>query len=189
MRLIFTVFILWWPWKLGQGHHDLIKSLNHPSITIYEVWPESVIRFQEIGCRLAFLVKFWKFQCQCDLEKWGQGQQHLITSFPPPSNVSMQVCSKSTYWFWRWRAEAAPPMLMGSAPKVVCPPSPSVGGHKSIQTYKNDAVNILTLQCIQTTPTEWQSVDPDQTALRLQFLPRQLDLFANQIYMKCAHKR
>ena len=31
----FTVIILWWPWKLGQGHQDLIKSLIHTNVTVY----------------------------------------------------------------------------------------------------------------------------------------------------------
>ena len=34
----FTVFIVWWPWKLGQGHRNLNQSLKHPNVTIYEVW-------------------------------------------------------------------------------------------------------------------------------------------------------
>ena len=29
--LIFTVFIVWWPWKLGQGHQNLFKSLTIPT--------------------------------------------------------------------------------------------------------------------------------------------------------------
>ena len=28
-------FIVWWPWKLGQGHQNLIKSLIHTNVTIY----------------------------------------------------------------------------------------------------------------------------------------------------------
>ena len=34
-RLIFTVFIVWWPWKLGQGHQNLINSFNDPNDTIH----------------------------------------------------------------------------------------------------------------------------------------------------------
>ena len=41
--LIFTVFIVWWPWKLGQGHQNLINSFNYPNDTIHKVWPESII--------------------------------------------------------------------------------------------------------------------------------------------------
>ena len=43
IRVIFKVFIVWWPWKLGQSHQNLIKSLNDPNVTIYEIWPESII--------------------------------------------------------------------------------------------------------------------------------------------------
>ena len=42
-RLIFTVFIVWWPWKLGQGHQNLINSFNYPNDIIHKVWPESII--------------------------------------------------------------------------------------------------------------------------------------------------
>ena len=35
--LIFTVFIGWWPWKLGQGHQDLINSLLRNTDTIHIV--------------------------------------------------------------------------------------------------------------------------------------------------------
>ena len=31
-RLIFAIFTVWWPWKLGQAHQNLIKSLNHPYV-------------------------------------------------------------------------------------------------------------------------------------------------------------
>ena len=29
--------------QVMQGHQNLSESLNHPHVTIYEVWPESVI--------------------------------------------------------------------------------------------------------------------------------------------------
>ena len=51
-RLIFT----------GQGHQNQIKSLNHPSITIYEVWPESVIWFKRQGADKLFSVKIENFK-------------------------------------------------------------------------------------------------------------------------------
>ena len=31
-RLIFTVFIVWWPWKLGQGHQNLTNPFIIPMI-------------------------------------------------------------------------------------------------------------------------------------------------------------
>ena len=36
-----------------------------------------------------------------DTENRGQCRQNLITSFPHPNNVSMQVSPKSTHWFTR----------------------------------------------------------------------------------------
>ena len=59
-RLISTVFYSVVTWKLDQGHKNVIKSLNHPNVTMYDVCPESArIRHlvQKIGCRQAFLVK------------------------------------------------------------------------------------------------------------------------------------
>ena len=31
------IITMWWPWNLGQGHQNLIKSLNHPNITIWSL--------------------------------------------------------------------------------------------------------------------------------------------------------
>ena len=42
----FTVFIVWWSWKLGHGHQNLINSFNYPNYTIHKVWPESIIWFK-----------------------------------------------------------------------------------------------------------------------------------------------
>ena len=38
--------LVWWPWKLGQGHQNLIKSFNYSNDTIHKVWPESIIWFK-----------------------------------------------------------------------------------------------------------------------------------------------
>ena len=35
----FTGFTVWWPWKLGQGHQNLINSFYYPNDTIHKVWP------------------------------------------------------------------------------------------------------------------------------------------------------
>ena len=81
----FTVFIVWWPWKLGQGHQNLTKSLHHPNVTIYEAWPESAIWFKRQGADKLFWTKFENFKVLLWPWKWGQGHQNLITSFFPPS--------------------------------------------------------------------------------------------------------
>ena len=64
---LFLGQIVWSPWKLGQGHQNLIKSLNHPSVTIYEVWPESIIWLKRKGAflggknlKISVLVWPWK---------------------------------------------------------------------------------------------------------------------------------
>ena len=67
-RLIFTVFIVWWPWKLGNGHQNLINSFNYPNDTIHKVWLEPIIWFKKQGADKLFLVKIWHSKCWCDLE-------------------------------------------------------------------------------------------------------------------------
>ena len=61
----FLVFIVWCSWKLGQGHQKLITFLNYPSITIYEVWSESVIWFKRQDADKHVLVKIWKCHNAC----------------------------------------------------------------------------------------------------------------------------
>ena len=83
----FTVFIVWWPWKLGQGHRNLNQSLKHPNITIYEVWLESVIWFKRYGHIMVhtsfyFWSKFKKFTVFIEWWPWklGQCHQNLLTN-------------------------------------------------------------------------------------------------------------
>ena len=63
-RLIFTVFIVWWPWKLGHGNQNLINSFNYPNDTIHKVWPESIIWLKRQGADKFFLSK-------CDFQSVG----------------------------------------------------------------------------------------------------------------------
>ena len=106
-RLIFTIFIVWWPWKVGQGHENIINSFNYPNDTIHTVWPESIIWFKKqragnlfFGHKLTFKVLVWSW-------KRGQGHKNLTTSSSCPNGVSMQVWSKSTNWFRRQSADEA----------------------------------------------------------------------------------
>ena len=64
-KLIFTVLIMWWPGKLGQGHQNLIKSFNYPNDTIHEACSESIIRFKRWGVGKLF---FGHSKCWCDFE-------------------------------------------------------------------------------------------------------------------------
>ena len=54
--LIFTVLIVWWPWKLGQGHQNLINSFI--TMIQYIVWPKSIIWFKRYGADKLFWSKF-----------------------------------------------------------------------------------------------------------------------------------
>ena len=72
----------WWPWLNFQYHHTIKtvkfsnfdqKSLSapylHPNVTIYEVWPESVIWFKRKGADKLFGQNLKKIsKCWCDLE-------------------------------------------------------------------------------------------------------------------------
>ena len=48
-RLIFTIFIMWWPWKLGQGHQNLITSFLPPNNVSVQVWSKSMCRQWAMG--------------------------------------------------------------------------------------------------------------------------------------------
>ena len=76
-RLIYTVLIMWWPWKLGQGYQNLINSFNYPIDTIHEVWPESIIWFKRYGAGKPF---WWKFHIH------SAGVTFKIRSRSPRSN-------------------------------------------------------------------------------------------------------
>ena len=54
--LIFKLFLGWWPWKLGQGHQNLIKPLYYPND-----------KFIKFGQNPSFL-KIWYSKNLCDLE-------------------------------------------------------------------------------------------------------------------------
>ena len=102
--LIFTVFIVWWLWKLGQGHQNLIKPLNHPTLQ-YMKFGQNLSFGSKIGCRQTFQSKFENFKVLVSPWKWSQDHQNLIISFPCPNVVSVQVSSKSTHWFRRQSAD------------------------------------------------------------------------------------
>ena len=60
-RLIFTVFIVWLPSKLGQGHGNLISFIYIYIIfndIIHKVWPESIIWFKRYSVGNIFWSKF-----------------------------------------------------------------------------------------------------------------------------------
>ena len=56
--LFFTVFIVWWSWKLVQGNPNLIKSFNYSNDTIHKVWPKSIIYFKRYGADKLFWSNF-----------------------------------------------------------------------------------------------------------------------------------
>ena len=104
--LIFTVFIVWWPSKLGQGHRNLINSFNYPNDTLHKVWPESIIGSRD-RVQTSFFRQNLTFKVPVCPWKWGQGHQNINISSPCPSGVSMQNWSKFTKWFRRWNADKA----------------------------------------------------------------------------------
>ena len=104
----FTFKVLAWPSKWGQGHQNLINSLNCLNDTIHKVWPESIFWFKRsIWCRQAFFGQNFTFKELVWPWKWVQGHQNLIISYRYLSGVSVQVWSKSTNCFKRQSADKA----------------------------------------------------------------------------------
>ena len=80
--------------KWGQGHQNLISfffsmSQQYRCTSLVNIHPFS----QEIGCRQAIF------------QPSRQGHQNLINSFTCPSNLDVQVWSKSICSFRRWGAD------------------------------------------------------------------------------------
>ena len=59
-----TIWALLWPWKLGQGHQNLISSFSCHNNIVVQVWSKSIHSFI-IGCRQAI---FQQSKPLCDLE-------------------------------------------------------------------------------------------------------------------------
>ena len=106
----FTVFIVWWPWKLGQGHENVTHPFNYPNYTTYKfalnpsfgsrdrVQTSLCVCVGGGGQNFTLKVLAWPL-------KWGQGHLNLIISSTCPNGVAMQVKSKSTNWFRIYNAE------------------------------------------------------------------------------------
>ena len=97
--------IVWWPWKLGQCHQNLIKSLNHPNITTYEVWLESVVWFAS-GDRVQTSFFRSKFDFFTVFIVWwpsklGQGRQNITKSLNHSNVTIHEVWSEPVIWFKR----------------------------------------------------------------------------------------
>ena len=84
-RLMFTVFIVWWPWKLGQGHQNLlffiiriiqyIKFGHNPSFG-----SRDRVQIGFFGQNFTFKVLMWPW-------KLGQGHHNLTIFFACLSGV------------------------------------------------------------------------------------------------------
>ena len=75
-RLIFTVFIVWWPWKLGEGQ-QIWPSQHYNIWSLARIWHLVQERVQTSFFRSKFenvRVLVWPW-------KWGQDHQNLIISF------------------------------------------------------------------------------------------------------------
>ena len=104
-RLIFTVFIVWWPWKWGQGHQNLILIII-PMIQYIKFGQNPSFGSRDRVQTSYFWSKF-DIQSASVTLKWVQGHQKLIISFSCLSGVSRQDWSKSTPWFRRQSADKA----------------------------------------------------------------------------------
>ena len=77
-------------WNLGQNHHSLIKSSNNPNVTIYEVWPESVIWFKRKTRFCWSNFENFKFYSVLTLKiRWSQPKSSLILKPTQRYNIWM----------------------------------------------------------------------------------------------------
>ena len=92
IRLIFTVSIMWWPWKLGQGHQILIKLFIYLS-QWYNTWSLVWIHHlvQEFECRQAFVESKFDIQSTDVTLK----MRPRSPFFSCTNDISMQVWSNS----------------------------------------------------------------------------------------------
>ena len=86
-----------WPWKLGQGHQNLISLCP---IYVYRL--ANLVTFHpmvcEITCRqtlFGLILVDWKSD---------QGHQNLFSFLSCPNVISMQIWLKSASWFMRYCA-------------------------------------------------------------------------------------
>ena len=93
--------------KIGSRspNSDQIVYLSQLYNTWSLFWIHHLV--QEAGSKKAFVVSNLTFKVPIWPWKWGQGHQNQINFCPCPKGVSVQVWSKSIYWFRRSSAEKA----------------------------------------------------------------------------------
>ena len=83
----------------------LIKLLIYPIDTLHGALSESIFGSGDIGCRQAFVESKFDIQSSDGTLKMRPKSPKSDTSFPCPNGVSVQVWSKSVYWFRRKSAD------------------------------------------------------------------------------------
>ena len=96
----FYSLLLWCPWKLGQGHQNLINSLIIPMIK-YIKFGQNPLSGSRDRVQTSFFLSQYDIQSTVVTLKMRSSHQNLIISSPCLSGVSVQVWSKSTYWLRR----------------------------------------------------------------------------------------
>ena len=95
-RLIFTVFIVWWPWKWGQGHQNLINSFKYPNDKIHKVWPNPLFGSRDRDLRVPTLrrtkfpdisLTFLWHKFKVPWQYWSQKFHELSTKDTPRPNT------------------------------------------------------------------------------------------------------
>ena len=74
-----------WPWKLDQGHQNLISFLSCPNVISTQIWLKSASWFMWYWAHKHLLAQIWKFKSCNDLENRSRSQK-------PNQLFSMSQC-------------------------------------------------------------------------------------------------
>ena len=141
-RLISTVFMDSWPWKLGQGHQNLINSEPPPNNALVQVCSKSIHLFRRYRVRKPNLISFHGLVTLKMRSRSPKSNQlfppsqpciyaSLVKIHPLVQKISRKKEATRTRTPTRTRTRTPTPTPTptptGTAPKTICPP-PSVGG-------------------------------------------------------------
>ena len=94
-------------WSMLPNSDQIVYLFIYPNDAIHEAWSESIIWFKCLGADKILLCQNLTFKVPMWPWKWDQDHQNLTTSFSYTKGISIQVWSKSIYWFRRQNADKA----------------------------------------------------------------------------------
>ena len=133
-NLIWSVFIGWWPWKLGQGHQNLINSEPPPNNALVQVWSKSIHLFRRYRVRKPNLISFhglvtlkMRSRSPKSNQLFPPSQPCIYASLVKIHPLVQKISRKKEATRTRTPTRTRTRTPTGTAPKTICPP-PSVGG-------------------------------------------------------------